>query len=103
MSEVMRSGLLHKIALDKRHPSEAQAIWLGPMSKFGWRRDLFDIKWLTNGLRVSAKGPPAGQRLTLLLPATLSQRSKWWMDETVLKKLKPDVGLQYVTSYLEEA
>ena len=74
------------------------------MAKFGWRRDLFDIKWLTNGLRVSAEGPPAGQRLTLLLPATLSQGSKWWIDELVLKKkLKPDVDLQYATSYLEEA
>ena len=52
---------------------------------------------------VGEKGPPAGQRLTLLLPATLSQGCKWWMDETVLKKLKTDVGLQYATSYLEEA
>ena len=86
MSEVMRSGLLQKSCLRKDICLGAQAIWLGTMAKFRWRRDLFDIKWLTNGLRVSGKGPPAGQRLTLLLPATLSQGSKWWMDELCSKK-----------------
>ena len=65
-------------------------------------RDLFDIKWLTNGLRVSVKGLSAGTRVTLVFLATHSLGSKWWIDETMLKTLKPDIVLQKSMTCLED-
>ena len=68
-----------EISLDKRPWSKAQAIFLGMLNTTGLGRDTFDIMWLTNGSRVSVKGTPSGNHITMVqLGDQLTLGRKGW-------------------------
>ena len=72
------------------------------MVHFSLERDLFNIKRLTDIRECLRRDLQLANALLWVLRATFSQRSSWWIDETVFKKLKPNINCQYVTTYLEE-
>ena len=98
-SHVVR--IVAELAPDKRPMSMAQAMWLSTMAKVGLVRDLLDIKWVDTRTEVSMKGALFGQRVTVVLLATHSQGSTWWIDEDVLNKLKAEIDKLHVITLLE--
>ena len=62
-------------------------------------RDTFDIKWLTNGIRVSVKGPPSGNHVTMVQLATVILGAQWVVNERTPQTLKPDVNTELVQTH----
>ena len=68
----------------------------------GLGRDTFDIRWLTNGVGVSVKGPSIGDNTTLVHMATVTLGPKWVVNEARLRSLKPDVDMEFLWSHLDK-
>ena len=72
----------HRIGGRTGRHAKALTVSVGTRAKVGFEQGVFDINWLTNGIRVWVKGSPVGRCVTVV--------------QTVLITLKPDIGLQYV-------
>ena len=72
---------------------DIRPIWLKTLGEEGRGRDIFDIKWLDASLLVFVKGKSVGARITMVLLATKSEGSKWWIQEDELENLKAGLDL----------
>ena len=63
---------------------------------------MFDIKWLSNGIRKSVKGPLVGNIISLQPLATITIGSKWEVDEARRRALRSDIGMELFQTFVEK-
>ena len=66
------------ISADERPWNKAQAVFLCAMREFdGRQREMFDIRWVSTGIRVSVKSAPSGASPVLSQLASIAIGATW--------------------------
>ena len=91
-------------ALDKSHWNKAQAIFLCTMrDNAGLTKEMFDIRWVSTGIRVSVNSAPRDRLPVLAKIASITIGANWVLNRDRFSSFIPGIDVDLLQTLFDDA